>query len=249
MNECKRIEEKYFSGNTYLESTSKLKAKEHLKILSNIEQYGNENIGPDLISKTNDKIYGIEHFEFDSTKNVRKGSKYRRQIGKIDSVVNEQIKNKTEVHDMSVISLDQNIRTYIDNYNKIYSYHYSRISSYLDNLNKDFPDIEKEIWFFIEDVTPFGNHYLNEDGIPVLFHPMLSQELIELFKQSPQVKGIVFATNSFGNENKLFVYLNNDSEIAKLEQICKSKAVKNLISQNVLCSTTMIKINKSRENE
>jgi hypothetical protein len=101
--------------------------------------------------------------------------------------------------------------------------------------------LEKEIWFFIEDVTPFGNHYFDKDCKPVLFHPMLSEELIELFEQSPQIKGIFFATSSYGNENKIYVYSNSKNEINKLKKNCKIKSVNSLIIQNPLCSTTLIK--------
>lgn len=247
MNEEKKIKEKYFDGNTYLQAFSKKQAKEVLGILYNIKQYGDANKGPDLISKTNKVIYGIEHFEFDSSKNDRKGSKFKKQIGFIDNIVNNEIKIRDKVHNTSVLELEQSLNNYIENYKKIYNYHYSRISNYLEHLNNDFPNIDKEIWFFIEDVTPFGNHYLNKKCEPVLFHPMLSKELIKLYEQSPLLQGIVFATNSFGRKKKLFVYLNNKKEINSLKKECVKESVKSLLVQNPLCSTTLMKIDNFEE--
>ena len=247
MNEEKKIKEKYFDGSTYLQALNEKKAQEALKILCNIEQYGDENKGPDLISKTDNIIYGIEHFEFDSTRNDKKGSRFKQQIGIIDNKVNNEIKIKDKVHNTSVLELSQDLNNYINNYKKIYSYHYSRIQSYLENLNKDYPDLKKEIWFFIEDVTPFGNHYLDNDCKPLLFHPMLSRELIELFEQSSQLQGIIFATNLFGNEKKLFVYLKSKKEINLLKKECSKESVKSLLVQNPLCSTTLMKIDNLEE--
>ncbi len=247
MNEEMKIKAKYFDGNTYLQAFTKKQAEEILKILYNIKQYGDANKGPDLISKTNKVIYGIEHFEFDSTKNDRKGSKFKKQIGCIDNIVNNEIKIRDKVHNTSVLELEQSLNNYIENYKKIYKYHYSRIPNYLEHLNNDYPNINKEIWFFIEDVTPFGNHYLDNDCNPLLFHPMLAKELIELYEQSPLLQGIVFATNSFGNKKKLFVYLNNKKEINSLKKECVNESVKNLLVQNPLCSTTLMKIDNLEE--
>lgn len=242
MNEELRLKEKYFSGNTYLQASNKKQGEEVLKILYNIEQYGDENKGPDLISKINNKIYGIEHFEFDSTKNDKKGSRFKQQIGIIDNKVNNEIKSKDKVHNTSVLELSQDLSNYINNYKKIYNYHYSRIQSYFENLNRDYPSLKKEIWFFIEDVTPFGNHYLDADCNPVLFQPMLVKELIELFENSPLLKGILFATNSFGNEKKIFAYLNKLNNINKWRKECAKESVDNLMIQNSLCFTTLMKI-------
>lgn len=249
MNDEQRIKEKYFSGNTYLQTLNKKQAKEILEILYNIEQYGDENKGPDLISKANGMIYGIECFEFDSIKNDKKGSKFRQQIGIIDNKVNTEIKTKDKVHNTSILELGQNLENYIGNYKKIYNDHYAKISNYLKYLNIDFPKTKKEIWFFIEDVTPFGNHYLNKNCEPLLFHPMLSKELIELYEQSPLLQGIIFATNSFGNDKRLFVYLNNKKEIKSLKNECMKESVKSLLVQNPLCSTTLIKINNLEGDE
>ena len=55
---------------------------------------------------------------------------------------------------------------------------------------------------------------------------MLSRELIELFEQSSQLQGIIFATNSFGNEKKLFVYLKSKKEINLLKKECSKESVK-----------------------
>lgn len=231
MNECQKIIKKYFNGSSNLISS---KVYEDYNILQHIEQYGNKKKGPDLISKVNNKIYGIEHFEFDSAKRNRKGSSYRKQTGEIDNLLNQEIKEKEYVHKTSILALNQNIQDYVKNYKESYNSHSSRIPSYLKNLNNDFPNFDKEIWFFIEDVTPFGNHYYDKNCKPVLFTPMLSQELIELFEENKQIKNIVFATSDYGNVKNIFVYSNTENEINELKKRCKEESVKGLFSQNPL---------------
>lgn len=246
MNEEKKIKEKYFDDTTYLSclNIDQKKLNNITDILNSIEQYGDENKGPDLVSKSNNKIYGIEHFEFDSSKNDRKGSRYKQQIGIIDNSMNKEIRYKKNVHNLSVLNLNQNIETYVNNYKVVFNNHYYKIPRYTKYLNKDFPNIDKEIWFFIEDITPFGNHYLDNNCNPQLFHPMLSIELIELLELSPALNGIFFATNSFGNAKIIFTYFNEKKERNLLKKICEKENVKNLLIQNPLCSSNLIKIDK-----
>lgn len=246
MNEENKIKEKYFNDTTYLGylNVKQKKLNNITNILNTIEQYGDKNKGPDLVSKYNNKIYGIEHFEFDSSKNDRKGSRYKQQIGIIDNSMNKEIRYKKKVHNLSVLTLNQNIETYINNYKEVFNYHYSRIPRYNEYLSKDFPNIDKEIWFFIEDVTPFGNHYLDNNCNPQLFHPMLSMELIKLFEQSPAINGIFFATNSFRYEKIIFIYFNEKKERNMLKKLCEKENVKNLLIQNPLCSSNLLKIDK-----
>ena len=115
MNEENKIKEKYFNDTTYLGylNVEQKKLNNITNILNTIEQYGDKNKGPDLVSKYNNKIYGIEHFEFDSSKNDRKGSRYKQQIGIIDNSMNKEIRYKKKVHNLSVLALNQNIETYI----------------------------------------------------------------------------------------------------------------------------------------
>lgn len=119
------------------------------------------------------------------------------------------------------------------------------MTRYIEYLEEDFSNIEKGIWFFIEDITPFGNHYLDLEGNVKLFNPMLAFDIIDLFEKSSSLKGIIFATNCYSNENKIFTFHNNNIEIKKLKKICKLENIKNLLMQNPLCSSTLIKIEKN----
>lgn len=236
MNEYTKIKLKYFNENTYLTTIEKEKIYDYQNILLNIRQYGDNNKGPDLVSIIDKKIYGIEYFEFDSTKNSGKGSNYKRQLANIDHIVDKEIENKTKVENISPLILDQNINQYINNFKKVFNQHYPKIDSYLNNLNSDYPNFEKEIWFFIEDVTPLGNTYINNSGKPKQFQPMLSLELIELLEKSSKLRGIIIAV-----ENIIYVFSNKKSEIDILKKICQNEQVDSLLIQNILCFTTLTK--------
>lgn len=238
------IKSKFFDGNTIIQANSTVKEKKFLHILCGLKQYGNENDGPDLISQEKNIIYGIEYFEFDSAKNDRKGSKYRQQIANIDNSINTKIKNNDFIKNTSVLTLDSSLENYINNYKCVYNYHYSRVSEYIKRLNSDFPKLEKEIWFFIDDITPFGNHYIDNDGNPILFFPMLSKEIVRIFENSKLIKGIMFATNTASDRKIIRVYSNNDRKINILKKECEKENVTSLMSQNPLCITMVRKIKK-----
>lgn len=237
MNEYSHIQQKYFNEKTYIAAIAKEKIYDYQKILQNIRPYGDVNKVPDLISIYGNKIYGIEHFEFDSTKNIaKKGSSYKRQLAKIDHKIDKEIKNKAKVENVTPLMLNQDLQQYINNFKDIFNKHYTQINQYLKNLNLDYPNSKKEIWFFIEDVTPLGNSYLNNKCKPKLFHPMLSMELIELIEKSNKIGGIILAV-----KNILYIYSNNKFEIDILKKICRKEQVSGLLVQNILCFTTQEK--------
>jgi len=237
MNEFIKIKQKYFNANVNLVTIKKEKLYEYQSILLNINQYGDNNKGPDLISIKNNKVYGIEHFEFDSTKNFhRKGSSYKRQLANIDNIVDEEIKKKNYVKNLSPLVLNQNINQYINNFKEIFNKHYSKIDSYLNNLNLDYPTLEKEIWFFIEDVTPLGNTYLDYNCNPKQFQPMLSMELITLIENSTKLRCIVIAVG-----HMLYIFSNEKEEINIIKNICQKEQVNSLLVQNILCFTSLTK--------
>lgn len=235
MNECSWIQKRYIKEKNLIIGNV-LNIDEYREVVLNLEQYGDQNKGPDMISRFENKIYGIEHFEFDSTKNSSKGSNYKRQLANIDYRTNQEIIYKNRIKNITPLMLNQNLDNYIKSYKKSFQYHYSRINSYLESLDCDFPNYEKEIWFFVEDVTPLGNNYFDKNGHPQPFHPMLCLELVELLKKSPNINGIIFAVH-----NEIFFCKNENNEIDFWENECYDKNIKSLMIQNPLCITEITK--------
>lgn len=53
-----------------------------------------------------------------------------------------------------------------------------------------------------------------------------------------------FATNSFRYEKIIFIYFNEKKERNMLKKLCEKENVKNLLIQNPLCSSNLLKIDK-----
>lgn len=87
---------------------------------------------PDMYAKYNGKIYIIEHFVFDASKENRNGMAGQRRENEANQIVNSaQADNEWHIEQLSykVTPLD-----YYLNFNKHFDSHYSKISTYKDNL-------------------------------------------------------------------------------------------------------------------
>ena len=84
MSELERIISKYLSKESDAITYSDFNQDEVNKLFQNMEIYER----PDILSIFDDKIIGIEHFEFDSFKRNRKGSDFK--------VKENQVKKKRE---------------------------------------------------------------------------------------------------------------------------------------------------------
>ena len=75
MNELERIISKYLSKESDAITYSDFNQNEVNKLFQNMGIYER----PDILSMYDNKIVAIEHFEFDSYKNTRKGSNFKIQ--------------------------------------------------------------------------------------------------------------------------------------------------------------------------
>ncbi len=128
MNELKRALSKQHSINC-----PNLNA-EYTKFIKNIGKI-NEFERPDGFIIIDDMLYGIEHFEFDSSKFIKrkKVQKIDKKLGRIGQLLNSYPDNtfyQDEVN--SNISIEQ----YFENLLRNYQNHYEKIDSYLDNIKK-----------------------------------------------------------------------------------------------------------------
>jgi len=120
---------------------------------------------PDGYSVIDDTIYILEHFEFDSTVATKsKGSKTRREtdrIGKDFGKTNPSSANKSVLVKESY-NINHSASNYIKNFLINANKHYTRIDSYIKNLDeqKKMGNIKNiKTGFFIEDKTILGNVY------------------------------------------------------------------------------------------
>lgn len=222
MRELDDIINKYFSIDTNVSVYSKDAFDIEIelnKLIHNMIPYEK----PDILSFYDNKIVGIEHFEFDNYKNNKKGSDFKVKDNEIskkfDNYVAKELKEKKMVTLTDTIASTSTLGNYYDNFQNSFLNHYNKIDNYIENIknNYDVPNKKMEIWFFAEDVSPLGSYYMNKEGDIKLLHPFLNIEMIKLLENSPKLIGIILGTYA-GNNYKVFVIYNSEEAIEKLKK-------------------------------
>ena len=155
MSELERIISKYLSKDETAITYSDFNQEKVNKLFQNMEIYER----PDILSIYDNKIVAIEHFEFDSYKNTRKGSNFKIQNNAIEkkmrNKINNELKIEKEIWIQDEIKNTSSLEQYYSNFKKVLLTHIDNIPEYKEHIINDFGN-EKEIefWFFVEDVTP-----------------------------------------------------------------------------------------------
>ena len=217
MNELEKIISKYLSKDGTVITYSDFNQQEVNKLFQNMSFFEN----PDILSIYDNKIVAIEHFEFDSYKNTRKGSNFKIQDNlieqKMQKTINSQLQNKGEIIIHDEIKNTSSLKQYYENFRKILLSHIDNISQYKENIINNFGN-EKEIefWFFAEDVSPLGSYYYKKTNIyPSLLLPF-SKENIEILKQHKEIKGLILGIYAM-SEYKIVLMYNDEETLEKLE--------------------------------
>ena len=218
VNELDTIVTRYFSKDTIAITYSEIDEEEFNKMIQNMGYYER----PDILSIYDDKIVGIEHFEFDSYKNTRKGSNYKIQENFIEQKFNKMINSKTNKKN-EIVNHDQiintsNLKQYYDNFKKILISHINNIDEYIEHIVSNYGSEKTiEIWFFVEDVNPLGNYYLKKGNCsPGLLLPF-SKEIIDILRNNKGIKGIIFGVYAM-NEYKIVICYNDEKTLNKIEK-------------------------------
>ena len=120
---------------------------------------------PDFILMGENRIIGVEHFEFDSSRSTRKGSLYRREDVRLDKELNDEIdyemkKKKDELYfgRSGSLKITNSTEFYLNNLKKHFLSHFDKIDDYIARVKSITQHEDKEIRtaFFIEDTTPLG---------------------------------------------------------------------------------------------
>ena len=217
MNELDKIISKYLSNDGTAITYSDFSQKEVNKLFQNMEFFEN----PDILSFYDNKIAAIEHFEFDSYKNTRKGSNFKIQDNlieqKMQKAIESQLQDKGEIFIHDEIKNTSSLKQYYENFRKILLSHIDNIAQYKENIINTFGN-EKEIefWFFAEDVSPLGSYYYKKTSIhPSLLLPF-SKENIEILKQHKEIKGLIFGLYAM-SEYKMVLIYNDEETLKKIE--------------------------------
>ena len=217
MNELERIISKYFVKDDMAITYSDFNQDEVNKLFHNMRSYER----PDILSIYDNKIVAIEHFEFDSYKNSRKGSNFKIQENIIENRMQKEIglklKDKGEVILYDHIENNGNLKQYYDNFKKVLLSHIDNINEYREHIVNDYgKEKEIEFWFFAEDVTPLGSYYYRKSNLHLSLLLPFSKENIDILRQHKEIKGIIFGIYAM-NKYKLALMYNNEETLNKIE--------------------------------
>jgi len=152
---------------------------------------------PDGFCKNKDSILMIEHFEFDSSNNSRRGSKNRQEEAR---VLRRMYNTNDDTTIRDEITCKYTVNNYIENAKKFFDAHYENIKEYREHLENEsiINSTTKQVktLFCIEDVTLLGNFDINKNKPIILLD---CEDFIEHIKQCLKLDYIL-CFSSFGCE-------------------------------------------------
>lgn len=185
------------------------------KVIKNVGKYEK----PDILSIFDNKIIGIEHFEFDSFKKKRKGSDFKIKDNykekNIQKQIDEELLKKDSVIVHGHIESTATLKNYFNNFRKIFASHYDKIDSYFEHIKVDFDCSNKEVimCFFADDVSPLGSYFLDENRDINLLNPLYSDDIVDMLNNSPKVKFLIIGT--FAMKEYKLIIIENKPEVLK----------------------------------
>ena len=249
MKEIERIIEKYLKnggeGIVYFNLNQEL----FNKVIYNAKPYER----PDILSIFDNKIIGIEHFEFDSYKRTkRKGSDFKIKENKIERNINRKLNEELILKDSAIVNEEiestGSLKNYFDNFKEIFLDHYQKIDTYIENIKNNFDCTNKEIHFcfFAEDVTTLGNYYLSTERKVSLLDPLFSSDVIEILKNSPKVEYLIIGVYAM-HEYKMVIIENKKNILERLKKERMEVNEKNFLCFSPQIMGSAIKIPKNNK--
>ena len=177
MNELKNIITKYFSKDNDAITYSKIDEVELNKMIQHMGGYEK----PDILSIYDDKIVAIEHFEFDSYKNTKKGSDFKIQ----DSIIEQKMKKridselgvKKEIYLHDEIKNNSDLKQYYNNFKKVFISH-------------------------IDNIPEYKNHIIDDFG---------NNKNIDLLRQHKEIKGMIFGIYAMNEYKLVLMYNDDET--------------------------------------
>lgn len=191
--EGQKIIDKYFRKDINADVYGNINEEKLNKIIQNIGNFEE----PDMLSIFDNTIIGIELFEFDSSDNIKKGSKYQianaMVKNKFNKIVESDLKIKKEITYHDDIKVKTSLSNYYENFNKHYMNHYKNVDKYIEHIRQviDCKDKNIEMWFFIEDTSILGSYYKNAERDIMPLNPLYSKENLDLLQKSSKINGVI----------------------------------------------------------
>lgn len=184
--------------------------------------------GPDFLFDLGDIIFVVEHFEYDATKyKKRKGNQNRREIARVEREFQAFVEANFEEeilkkHDE--LKCEFNVINLVDNFLRSFKKHYANVEEYINNVlscGKEIKEEDIRMVFFMEDTTPLGSYYLDNEGQPIPFSIFQVKELKEYLSKAVDIDYYFNGITCFSN-NEMFMVSRenlNNGDINKLYEI------------------------------
>lgn len=168
---------------------------------------------PDIIinSEFNNLIFGIEHFEFNSSKETKKGSFLKAESAQKKSEHNIKVQNiiKEDQERINIITshdrliVNPTIEFYYNSFNRNINNHIAKITAYKTQIGKVFSVKEEKmkLGFLIEDTSYLGTIKKNGD----LLYPFMIKEIVSKILNIKKINFVIFA--DYYTDSAFFVTL------------------------------------------
>ncbi|HNX63900.1 MAG TPA: hypothetical protein PKI60_01770 [Oscillospiraceae bacterium] len=162
---------------------------------------------PDMALTLNENCLAIEHFEFDSSQNSKKGSHNKIELARIERKF-DQSTSETFLSD--TINVSSSYQQYVTNVSMQFENHYKKIEAYKKNLIEKgiaFSDDSIKITFLIEDCSPLGTIAYYDDDNDVKREPITlakSPEFLTLMRKCPNVDYVIACSSAL---ERKFIWL------------------------------------------
>lgn len=156
--------------------------------------------GPDMYAQIDDKVLGIEHFEFNASGAfANKGMKQRPIINDIKNQKNE------------IGEIDASLENYLKNFEYVVGNHYLKIDKSKENLKK-YSHNPIEICFFIEDTSEMGSSFKKDDIDYWFIQVNLFWDIINKYKD--KINYIVYTSKGtvYNNHKKKMYFIDLSTE-------------------------------------
>ncbi|MFI3261129.1 MAG: hypothetical protein R3Y13_05415 [bacterium] len=233
MVELQRIAEKFL----YKEREVTMYGDFDQSYLNNLIKNMLEREEPDIFSVFDDKVIGIEHFEFDSFKNTKSGSEMKRYEQHLIKT-GEPVDHNKIANMLANRTIDQ----YYNNFKKHFLNHYDKIKKYKSKLKEKYPDKDIEIYFFVEDTSLYGNFCYKDNKIYPLL-PIYSQKNLEMLKKCEEVKYIFFFSEKvYDKKNHYF-----DEQLVIFKNDEKNRNIMKVDNTNLKYCKCLVDINEKKQ--
>lgn len=177
-----------------------------------------------VILNCSEVIYGIEHFEFNSSLQGRKGSLLRQESQKAKRNHNNNVENNEEfvTTTHSQLMIESSSTNYFDNFIYGYEKHKKKIDKYKEVIKKEF-DVSQEkikLGFLIEDNTPTGVHRKDTDKI---LYPFNVTEIVEILENEKDLDFVIFS--NYYEDTSYFISIKSMTEVTKTEKNISYKEI------------------------